>query len=180
MTEDGKDQRDPNVPGRRDTDTLAAELDAHIAKTEERLSRWLKRGLVAFGIIGITCAVALCLFGMVLKEQKSTADQLETLVQQNRQIVLDIQQQRRDATLVDCEKTNARNAGTQKALKDGSDQDIANAPTEAAKDEIRRRRDVTIGLINAVSPVQDCQALVKEAVQPPKSTTPIPTPTETP
>jgi uncharacterized protein HemX len=55
-----------------------------------------------------------------------------------------------------CLRTNARHDNAIHALKEGSDQDIANAPTEAAKKEIARRRDVTISLINAIAPHLDC------------------------
>jgi hypothetical protein len=55
-----------------------------------------------------------------------------------------------------CEKTNQRHDGAILALREGSNVDIANAPTEAAKSEVRRRRDVTIALIDAIAPKQPC------------------------
>lgn len=56
-----------------------------------------------------------------------------------------------------CKQTNVRHDATLNALKVGSDKDIHDAPTEVAKDEVRRRRDVTIALINAVAPKQKCE-----------------------
>lgn len=172
------ERRQMNLPDRRKNtyEDLETKLDGHISQIEMQFKRWFLRGLVAFAVIAVTSGVALIGFGIVLNEQQKTSDQLEVLVEQNEHFALDIQQQRRDTILAECEMTNARNKATQTALKQGSDQDIANAPTQAAKQEIMRRRDVTVALINAVLPVQDCQSLVKAAVPSP-SPTPTPTPT---
>lgn len=57
----------------------------------------------------------------------------------------------------DCLNSNKRHDDSIRALRAGSDIDQKNAPTEAAKAEIRRRRDVTISLIDALSPkTEDC------------------------
>lgn len=56
-----------------------------------------------------------------------------------------------------CERTNTRNINAIKALRTGAGEDIKNAPNEDAKTEIRRRRDVTISLINALAPVRNCK-----------------------
>lgn len=55
-----------------------------------------------------------------------------------------------------CLSINARYDNAIRALKEGSDQDIRNAPTAAMKIEIARRRDVTVKLIEAVAPKRDC------------------------
>lgn len=180
MTEkDEEELRRMGLPDRRKNtyEELEKKLDGHITEIENRFQRWFVRGLIAFSIIGVATTVALVGFGIVLNEQKETSDQLQALVHQNQQFALDIQQQRRDTVFNSCTSTNERNKATQAALKKGSDEDIKNAPTEAAKQEIARRRDVTIAIINAVLPVQDCESLVKEAVP---SATPRASPTPTP
>lgn len=82
-------------------------------------------------IIGITSSVALAGFGFILHQQA---------------------QERTDA----CQERNERHDAALKALVEGSDQDQKNAPTEAARAEIRRRRDVTIGIIDGIAPKVRC------------------------
>lgn len=112
---------------------------------------WIIRGLVAFGIIGFGVTVALVGFNILLGNQRDFADE--------------IQEQRQTEILTECESQNQRNESTQNALRVGSNEDIRNADTEEEREEIRRRRDVTISLIDAVMPVQDCERLVEESVQ---------------
>lgn len=164
MTEDGKDQR-VEGSGRRDYDDANAKLDAHIKENDARLRKFFVGALIAFSIIGLAVTAALIGFGIVLREQQNTADQLATLVKQNQQFAIDIQKQRKDSIIESCEAQNARHDGSVKALKAGSDIDIENAKTEAAKNEIARRRDVTIALLDALAPVENCEEKAAEAVQ---------------
>lgn len=155
------------LPDRRENThaELMEAFENHIGRTEARLHRFFKRALIAIAVIGIACAVSLFGFGIVLDEQQQTSDQLEQLVKQNKQFALDIQQQRREAILESCTAQNARHDGSVKALVDGSNLDQKNAPNAAARKEIRRRRDVTIALLDALAPVQNCQKLIKESVK---------------
>lgn len=82
-------------------------------------------------VIGLTSAVALAGFGYLLYERGKDDKQV-------------------------CENQNTRHDNAIKALKIGSDLDQKNAPNEAARVEIRRRRDVTISLIDALTPKTDC------------------------
>src|ERR1044072_7080553 len=102
-------------------------VDERMAYLERRFKHWLVLGLVAFGIIGLASTVALIGYGYVLRQ--ASKDRLEA-----------------------CENRNDRHDNALNALIVGSNQDIENAPTEAAKNESRRRRDVTIGIINGVAP----------------------------
>lgn len=98
-------------------------------------------------LIGAVCTVALTGFGYLLYEQKQ-----------------DVQER--------CENQNVRHDNAVNALVAGSNQDLLNAKTEAARAEIRRRRDVTIALIDAISPKTDCDH--PDKVKPLPKVTPIP------
>lgn len=130
---------------------VEAKLDSHAEEIERRFDRWFKWGLVAFSIIAITSGIAIVGYGFVLRSQ---AD-----------FTRDIQQQRREATVAACQETNDRNKHTVDALKAGSSVDKANAPDDAARAEIERRVQVTIALINALAPVQDCTELADQRVK---------------
>lgn len=123
----------------------------HALEIEARFRRWLVLSLIGFAIIGLSAFVALFGYGLVLKSQSD--------------FTKDIQQQRREATLATCEDTNRRHDHTVEALTAGSDLDQEHAPDEAARVEIRRRRDVTIALIDALAPKQDCAKLTAIRVQ---------------
>ena len=105
------------------------------AQLEKQLQGFFKKALVAFAVIGVTCFISLLGFGLVLRE---------------------IQQERFDS----CTAQVTRHDAATKALIAGSDEDQKNAPDEAARKEIRRRRDVTLALIDAISPRQNCKKTV--------------------
>lgn len=98
-------------------------------------------------LIGTVCTVALAGFGYLLYQQKQD-------------------------TIARCERTNIRHDNAASALIAGSNQDQLNAKTEAARAEIRRRRDVTMFLIDAISPKTDCSNPKKVKALP--VVTPIP------
>lgn len=160
----GKERRSS---GRRDYDDLAEKVGLYTENTEKRLSRFFKGAIIALSIIGLATTGALVGFGIVLDAQQNTADQLEKLVDSNQKFAKDIQDQRRESIITGCRTQNARNEATKEALTSGSDQDIRNAPTEEAKDEVRRRRDVTLALIDALAPADNCEEAAKRAVKPP-------------
>lgn len=82
-------------------------------------------------LIGVVCVLALGGFGYLLREQ---------------------QQESRER----CRNQNVRHDNAIYALIAGSNQDQLNAKTEETRAEIRRRRDVTVALIDAISPETDC------------------------
>lgn len=142
-------------------EALEGQLDNRLDKIEARIEKWFRRGFIAFGIIGLSCAVALAGFGYLLTREK-------------------------DRNLQLCENQNVRNTNAITGLMVGSNLDQVNSPTEAGKAEIRRRRDVTIGIIDGLAPKVNCKdpsklQLIKPVVTaPPTPPPPKPTPTETP
>jgi hypothetical protein len=109
----------------------------HITEIETRLVRFFARALGAFAIIGIISAVSLAGFGIVLREQKRTSE--------------DIQRQRREVLFETCTEQNRRHdQAVEKVVK--------GVPTE-------RRRAVSIAIINAGIPRADCEALTRQYVK---------------
>jgi hypothetical protein len=152
---------------------LGEQLEAHADRLEMRLHRFFKKALIAIAIIGFFTAVALAGFGIVLRQQqetsdtlKATASQLKDLTLSNKKFASDIQEQRADSIRDACTAQNKRHDGSIAALTKGANHDIAHAKELGLKvTEVKRRRDVTIGLLNALAPFQDCEKLVKESVQ---------------
>lgn len=149
---------------------LEEKLDAHAEAISRRFHKRFRGMLVAFAIIGMTSAIALAGFGVLLGDQRETSNQLQVLVKQNEQASIEIQTQRENSIRAQCQEQNARNRNTSNALIHAAGVDMASRTTEAEKAEVKRRRDVTLGLIDALAPVQDCDAKVKQAVQEPPPT----------
>jgi hypothetical protein len=158
MTEERRKKMD--LPDRRANtyEALSNRLDAHVKKSEDHLSRWIRRGLVAYAIIGIACAVALVGFGIALDR-----------ITDNRELFV----------RAECEKTNQRNTDTSNQLIGLAAEDAQNRKTAAGKIEVQRRRDVTLALIDALAPVEDCDYQVDLALGR-VTPTPTPSPTSTP
>lgn len=98
--------------------------------------------------IGVVCTIGLGGFGYLLLKQQQEA-------------------------LERCHNQNIRHDNAITALIVGSNKDIQNADKLGlSPDEIRRRRDVTIDLIDAIAPKTDCNNPVK--VKPLPTVTPIP------
>lgn len=150
-----EDPKRLGLPDRRKHTYAALEkrLDTHIDEIALHLRKWLRRGLFAFAIIGLACAAALFGFGYVVHDLRTT---------------------RANFTRDNCTATNSRHDNTYNALVAAAQTDQDNAPNEAAREEIRRRRDVTLALIDALAPHQNCTYLVKLSVG---DATPTPTPT---
>lgn len=118
-------------------------LTEHAERLEDRLSRFFSKALVAFAVIGMISAISIFGFGVVLRE---------------------FQNQRKAFVRITCEDQNERHDNTTDKLTKLAQADIDSRKTEAGKEEVRRRRDVTIGLIDALAPHQDCDALVEQAI----------------
>lgn len=141
-----------NGPERRKgQQELVEHFDEHADSIEARFQRFVKKALIGFAVIGLTSALALIGYGFVLREQGK--------------IVADIQTQRENSLRSLCEDQNKRHDDTSKKLTDAAAKDEAARKTEAGKAEVRRRRDVTLALIDALSPHQDCDELVKQSVK---------------
>lgn len=172
---DSDAERRLSLPDRRTHtyDALENHLDERVDKIENIISRWIKRGLIAFGIIGMTTFLAIGGVFLLLGEVQDT---------------------RSDFVRSNCESQNQQHNQSVAALVTAADRDIAaakqNKDTSQGKvsvAEIQNRKAVTIGLIDALRPNQDCEYLVKlsrgDATPTPIPKLPLspkPTPTKTP
>jgi hypothetical protein len=147
------DRRQPATEGRReeDVDALDKKLDSKFGVLRDRLERFIRRATLGFAVLGIACAVGLFGFGLVLKRETENSD--------------DIQAQRKNFVEQSCKEQNERHDKTYSALVAAAAADEAKRTTEAAKAEVRRRRDVTLGLIDALAPKQDCAKLIEQATE---------------
>jgi hypothetical protein len=165
-------RRSMELPDRRKNTyaSLERRLDEHLEEIENRFKRWLIRGLAAFAVMGIACTIALVGFGIVLGQIKDT---------------------REDFVRSNCESQNEQHDNTSKALIAAAANDIKKAKNHegtsqgpVSVQEIENRRDVTLALIDALRPKQDCEFLVKlsvgDATPTPVPTIVPPTPTQTP
>lgn len=158
MSEDLPDRR------RHGYSELEEKLDNHAQDLEDRLQRFITKALVGFAVIGLTSALSIFGFGLVLSEQAKTSDRLAELVIENKKTADAIQRQRETSIREDCQHTNKRHDDTFAKLILLSKQDENSRKTQAGKIEVRRRRDVTLGLIEALAPKQDCEKLVRNAL----------------
>lgn len=149
-----EDQRRLGLPDRRQNtyDALEEHLDKRLDHILDVIHSWIKRGLIAFSIIAFFTVVAVGGLGYLLRDE-----------------VNDIRQQ--------CLNRNIRHDNAVTVLMVGSNLDQKNADTEEEKAEIRRRRDVTLGLIDSVAPKVDCENpkeidLIQPRITPPPSPTP--------
>lgn len=167
MVPDGEDNRsDGNTRDRID------EIKEEVVTEQRAISNHLIR--VTSIILGVLVVVQLGLgiWSLVLtnrqgdqndrvrKQSEQIAAQSKQIADQNKQLAI-LVQGIQDSREEECRQQNERHDGSIDALRKGSNEDIRNAPNAAAKKEVRRRRDVTISLLDALAPHQDCDALVK-------------------
>lgn len=115
---------------------------------KDEIHHFFRKVWVVVLLIGMTCVVTLFVFGHLLRQPDQAA-------------------------LERCQNQNTRHDNAISALISGSNQDQLNAKTEEARAEIRRRRDVTITLIDAIAPKEaDCSN--PKPVKPLPTITPIP------
>jgi hypothetical protein len=145
------DRRQPPDRRKEDYDTLDQKIDERFNALTDRLARFISKALVGFGVLGIACALGLFGFGLVLHREARIAN--------------DIQKQRKATIMRSCKEQNMAHDKTFGKLILLSKQDENQRKTEAGKQEVRRRRDVTLGLIDALAPRQDCASLVAKAVE---------------
>ena len=126
-------------------------LDQRGDELEKRFTRFYTRALGAFAILGFCCAISLGGFSFILKERDQTSRA--------------IQNQRAEFIGNECRTTNRRHEVAVATLITGAEEDLAKAETSAIRRDIRRRRDVTLALLDAVLPVQNCKVVVEAAVQ---------------
>jgi hypothetical protein len=145
---DTPDRRGATPDRRRGTlEALEEHVDAHVERIEARLSKWLRRGLIAFSIIAIACAISLLGF-------RSVTEQIQT--------------QREDYIRFSCEAQNIRHVNAINKFNKAAELAIDAAPESEVR--IRRTIEANREIIAALSPRQDCAKLAKVALgkaQPP-------------
>lgn len=119
---------------RRDGDDLTGRRRGY-DELKGELHHFFRRIWTIVILIGVTSTLALVGYGFALAE---------------------IQQQRLEV----CKDQNSKHDNTVTKLNDAALFDENSRKTEAGKAEVRRRRDVTIALIDAITPVRDCDVVV--------------------
>lgn len=114
---------------------LEQKIDDHADHLEERLGTFIRRILIAFAIIGITCTLALAGYGLVLRA---------------------IQNQRREACLAQNQRHDATLATLNKIIKDA----VRDHPEQAK--QLRSSVDANVKLINALAPRINCDKVAPE------------------
>jgi hypothetical protein len=113
-------------------DKLEHHLDERLDGIENRVAKWIRRGLIAFGIVGLFCTAALV--GMTIA-------------------IHEIQQQRYDF----CVAQNERHDDTLAQMKKAQDETIAKHPEFA---EITREgKAANERIINAIAPKLNCSKI---------------------
>lgn len=124
---------------------------------EERFHRWFIIGLIAFVLIGLSTTAGLFGFAYVLSE---------------------VQDNRKEFIHSSCEATNKRNKDTVAKLTELNAEAVDAATSGAERKRIEQSLPGTVALINALSPIQDCDQLVRvaqgEAEAPPPEPQPKP------
>jgi hypothetical protein len=128
---------------------LADKIETHTRRVERRFRRWLIIGLTAFACIALTSSAALIGFGFLLAEQSNITHQ--------------IQDQRKDSIRAQCLDQNKRHDSTAFALHLAMKDAIKRDPHRAR--EISRSSRVSLGLIDALAPHRNCEALVKVSTE---------------
>lgn len=126
---------------------LEERLSAHSAEVQRRFHRWFVVSLAAFAIMALSSSAGLVGFGVLLKSQRNTTEQ--------------IQQQRRDAIRGNCEDQNAKHDDTIRKLFQAMKDAIKRHPVRGK--EIRQSSKASIGLIDALVPKKNCDQVVKGA-----------------
>lgn len=146
------DQRDPETPDRREN-----AFEAYTSAVERRLHRFFVKALAIFAIIGLTSAVALAGFGIVLSQIKDT---------------------RKDFVRETCLAQNQRNDDTVAEFYKVAEELKRQYPNRAA--EIDQSVESNLRLINTLAPKQDCEKLSRVSIGEAKPPPPVSTPKEIP
>jgi hypothetical protein len=64
---------------RKGYNELHKEIDTHAQKVEDRLERFIKKALIAFGIIGIFCVLGIFGLGLVVRYNSDQSEKIETI-----------------------------------------------------------------------------------------------------
>jgi hypothetical protein len=138
---------------------LERKLNEHAQTIEDKFHRWFVRGLVAFAVIAVACVSALVGFGIVQSNQGN-------LIQQ-------VKNTRRSFVRDSCRAQNKRHDKTQRILLRAAQRAEDKAPTLHSRMRIRNNTEVSIALIDALAPVQDCNRLAQVSVGDAKPPPPV-------
>ncbi len=130
---------------------LEDKLDAHAKALDNRLAKFIRRGLIAFSIIGVFTALSLVGFGLVLHEQHKTTNL--------------IQHQRAESIRTGCVDQNRRHDNTVAFIIKVTQKAADREPDPQTKKQILASQASNVALIQAIAPKQNCKALVAAAVQ---------------
>lgn len=133
----------------RGYEELERKITNFSGRIERRFRRWFITSLIAFSCVSLTSSAALVGFGFLLTQQSNTTRQ--------------IQDQRKEAISTACQDQNQRHDGTAYALGLAKDDAIKEHPEQ--KKEIEKQTQVSLGLIDALAPHQDCAKLVKKSTE---------------
>lgn len=133
---------------------LEERINAHAADVRRRFHRWFILSLVAGALMGLSTGAGLIGFSVILKKQGRAAEVQKKTTQE-------IQQQRKDTIRTACEDQNRRHDDTSSKLTKAMRDAIHQHPEQQA--QIRQSSQVSLGLINALVPKQDCDAVVRKA-----------------
>lgn len=154
------ERRTPPDRRKEDFEQLNKRIDERFEKLTERLARFITKALIAFAIIGITSAVAIGGFGLVLGKIKDT---------------------RKDFVFDTCTAQNKRNSNTVKAFNEEAKRIKKIYPAQAG--QIDQSVKSNLRLINTLAPKQDCKRLSDVSVgdaEPPPPATKTSVPKESP
>jgi hypothetical protein len=133
----GEERRRLELPDRRKNTykLLEQRLDEHFGYLQALLTKWIKRGLIAYAIVAVACALALLGYGIILKE---------------------IQHQRHQV----CTNQNERHDRSLRLFEVAAAQLAREHPEQA--DQIRENREFNIRIINSLAPRQNCDKVAPE------------------
>jgi hypothetical protein len=110
-----------------------------LTNIENQFARWLKRGLIAFSIMGLFCTLALVGMTFAIRE---------------------IQNQRFD----NCVAQNERHDNTLAKLSDATADAVKKHPELA--DQVKEGQAANEGIINAIAPKLDCSTIHRFDITP--------------
>jgi hypothetical protein len=135
---------------------LEERINAHAADVRRRFHRWFILSLVAGALMGLSTGAGLIGFSIILKKQGRAA-------QVQKKTTQEIQQQRRNSIFSNCTDQNERHDKTSARLIAAMNKAIEQHPEQ--RERIRQSSQVSLGLIDALVPKQDCAAVVRKATQ---------------
>lgn len=132
-----EERRRLELPDRRKETyrALAKRIDDHADHIENKLQKWIRRGLIAFSIIALACTLALIGYGASLHS---------------------VQGQRHDS----CLNQNQRHDRTLALFRSAARDAIKKHPSQAA--DIRENIAANVSIINALAPKQDCDKVAPQ------------------